>query len=454
MSAQPLTSGGVRTAGAPQTDRRRESVAAPRLTRGLRLLGDFEGSGFVEPHYLVRRADGHIVHLSRLLHLVATHIDGRRTLEEIAARVSRDFGREVSSDNVAYLVEHKLGPLGVAQTSDEDELPEWQDSLLAIRCRVVFMSQRVVDALARALQLLFRPTLVALILAAVTAVYVWLFALHGITDAILDVISQPLKLIAIFAISLVYSVVHELGHAAACRYSGARPGVMGVGIYIVWPVFYTDVSDSYRASRGGRIRTDLGGVYFEALCVLFTAGLYAVTGQEWLLLVVVYTTIEMIHQFLPVVRLDGYWLLTDLTGVPDLFGRMGPILKSLVPGRPQDPKVGELKPWARRSITAWVLFTVPVLGGGLLWLVANAPLIVRETWAAILGHAAAISEAHAAGGWATVGLSVIEILLLSFPILGGVFSFALLGRTLTSLIIRRWRIRAATAAGRAMEPRR
>ena len=34
---------------------------------------------------------------------------------------------------------------------------------------------------------------------------------------------------------------------------------MGAGLYLVWPAFYTDVTDSYRLGRAGRLRTDLGG---------------------------------------------------------------------------------------------------------------------------------------------------------------------------------------------------
>ena len=44
---------------------------------------------------------------------------------------------------------------------------------------------------------------------------------------------------------------HELGHATATRYGGGSPGVMGVGIYLAWPAFYTDLTDSYRLDRAG-----------------------------------------------------------------------------------------------------------------------------------------------------------------------------------------------------------
>ena len=45
-----------------------ETVAGPlRPAPGLSLLGEYQGSGFTEPRYLVRRADGQVIQLSRLL---------------------------------------------------------------------------------------------------------------------------------------------------------------------------------------------------------------------------------------------------------------------------------------------------------------------------------------------------------------------------------------------------
>ena len=51
-------------------------------------------------------------------------------------------------------------------------------------------------------------------------------------------------------VTVVSAVFHECGHAVGCRYGGARPGVIGVGIYLVWPSFFTNVTDSYRLVPG------------------------------------------------------------------------------------------------------------------------------------------------------------------------------------------------------------
>ena len=52
---------------------------------------------------------------------------------------------------------------------------------------------------------------------------------------------------------------------------------MGAGIYIVWPAFYTDVTDAYRLPRRARLRTDLGGIYFNAVVAVVTLGVWLAT---------------------------------------------------------------------------------------------------------------------------------------------------------------------------------
>ena len=77
--------------------------AAPALADGVELIGEMRGSGYRTPPALVRRADGQVIQLTRLLYLVLAAVDGRRTHAEIAAEVSDRFDRTVSAENVATL---------------------------------------------------------------------------------------------------------------------------------------------------------------------------------------------------------------------------------------------------------------------------------------------------------------------------------------------------------------
>jgi putative peptide zinc metalloprotease protein len=88
-----------------------------------------------------------------------------------------------------------------------------------------------------------------------------------------------------------------------------------VGLYLLWPAFYNDVTDSYRLSRRGRLRADLGGVYFNRVFVVAVAAVYGLTGFEPLLVVIVLQHLAVLEQFLPFLRLDGYYVVSDLVGV-------------------------------------------------------------------------------------------------------------------------------------------
>ena len=156
--------------------------------------------------------------------------------------------------------------------------------------------------------------------------------------------------------------------------------MIGVGIYLVWPSFFTNVTDSYRLSRAGRLRTDLGGLYFNLIFMLALAGIYAATSAQVLLLVIAVTHLEMLDQLLPFVRFDGYFILSDLIGVPDLFARVVPIVKSALPAGRRDPRVAGLRRGARIVVTSWVLCVIPLLLFTLGYLLLHLPGIDRALW--------------------------------------------------------------------------
>ena len=153
------------------------------------------------------------------------------------------------------------------------------------------------------------------------------------------------------------------GHAAAARYGGATPGVMGVGVYLVWPAFYTDVTDSYRLGRGGRLRTDLGGLYFNAIVAVGMTGLWWWLRYDALLLVVATQIMQMVRQLAPMVRFDGYHVLADVTGVPTSTpesSRPCWACPAVAVGRPAR---ADAEAMGRIVVTVWVMIVMPFFGG-------------------------------------------------------------------------------------------
>ena len=233
-----------------------------------------------------------------------------------------------------------------------------------------------------------------------------------------QLVATPVMFLAILLLLNGAAVVHELGHAAACRYGGAVPGRIGVGVYIVYPAYFTEVTDSYRLGRMGRVRTDLGGLYFNAWTVLALGAGYLASGSPLLLLTTVMLQVQMVQQLIPAVRFDGYYVLADLAGVPDLFNRVGPVLRSLLPGRPADPRVLELRTYARRTVVAWVLLVVPLLTFCFGWLLWTLPFFVDQLVGGTQQQWNLATHAWPAGDLALVAVAVISMILLALPAIG------------------------------------
>jgi putative peptide zinc metalloprotease protein len=388
----------------------------PRLADGVELVGEYQDSGFKEPPYIVRRADGQVIQLPKLLYQLAEQVDGQRSYDEIGEALSHAIGRGVTGDMVKMLADEQLRPLGVLAAPDgSSPQVEKVDPLLALKFKTAVVPEGVSRALTTIFKPLFLPPIVVAVIAGLFALDAWLLFAHGIAAPIRAVIYQPAFLLGLLGCVVLATAFHEIGHATACRYGGAKPGVMGVGIYVVWPAFYTDITDSYRLGRGGRLRTDLGGVYFNAIFALGTAAVFFATGFEPLLLVVLVQNFAILQQLLPLLRLDGYYIISDLTGVPDMLGRIKPILQSLIPGREADTRVTELKPWVRAVVTGYVCTIVPVLLLSFVLMIAHAP---RAFATAYDSAGVQWDKIAAAPGLAAAATGVVQLALLVLPCMG------------------------------------
>ncbi|MCI0144217.1 hypothetical protein KNN17_21970 [Arthrobacter bambusae] len=391
----------------------------PSRADGVELIGEMEGSGYREPPSLVRRADGQTLQLTRLLYMVLSAVDGRTSPAQLAESVSEKSGRRVSEENVRTLIDSQLRPLGLLVRPDGSQ-PEVKKSnpLLGLRFRYAVTDAEKTRRLTAPFAHLFHPLIAVPVLGAFLFVCWWVLALKGLGSATHDAFENPALLLLVVAVTIFSSGFHEFGHAAAARYGGATPGAMGAGLYLFWPAFYTDVTDSYRLGRAGRVRTDLGGLYFNAIVTVLIAGIWWATGYDALLLVVLTQILQMLRQLTPLVRFDGYHVLADLTGVPDLFQRIKPTLLGLLPWRWGRPESKALKPWARAVVSIWVLIVVPLLLFSIVMMVLTLPRVLATAVVSIARQQSLLGDAWGHGDLPGGAAHILMILAAALPILG------------------------------------
>ncbi len=279
----------------------------------------------------------------------------------------------MSAGNVRTLVEDKLRPLGILAAADgSSPAIDKPDPLLALRFHRAIIRERASYTVARLFKPLFFPPMVLAALVALGAFDVWLFVDHGVAQAFRQSLESPGYMLLALGLVVISAGWHEFGHAAGCAYGGARPGVMGAGIYLVYPAFYTDVTDSYRLDRRGKLRTDLAGVYFNGLFIL----------------------------------------------VPDLFSGIKPILVSVLPWKPAGPRVHELKPWVRMVVTVWVMIVVPLLLFQVGMILLHIPRIFATAWDSLGKQTDSVSKAVGKADVISAGVGIVQSLILVLPILG------------------------------------
>ncbi len=137
----------------------------------------------------------------------------------------------------------------------------------------------------------------------------------------------PLNLLLLTLIWVALKFLHELSHAITCKRYGGRVYEMGVLFILFIPLTYVNASSSWSfSSRWQRIHVAVAGIYME-LFVAWLAILYWATHLGRVGGMIAYNTVliagvsSLLFNANPLMRFDGYYVLSDLSSVPNLYFR-------------------------------------------------------------------------------------------------------------------------------------
>ncbi|MEQ8316228.1 MAG: PqqD family peptide modification chaperone [Phycisphaerales bacterium] len=207
----------------------------------------------------------------------------------------------------------------------------------------------------------------------------------------------PSTLITIGLIFLGLRIVHELGHAMACKAFGGRSTEIGVIlIAYVLPLPYCEASSAWRFARvWPRVCVSLAGVLAETVIAAVCA-IYWAIGSDAVLQSVAYQVMlvsgvsTFVFNLNPLLRYDGYYILSDLTGTPNLAQRSREMLKYLIQRYPFGLK-GARGPAIRSLGEGWLLAIYGLLATPYRIFVAVAILLVIASKYLTFGVALAVA---------------------------------------------------------------
>lgn len=326
-SSQPEAKSPRINADGPRPGRDNENRATaiiPKLQPGVELLPIDSLS--TSQMYLAKLNGRHYEISTALYHFIRL-IDGNKTIQQIAAAFADLTNKDCSPADAERIIETYLMPRGLMQIENGSVHLSQLYSYLYVR--IPLLSQQFLRPITQLLHFLFAPSVMLSALTTLAAFhsYFYLFAqrppveLGSITGG---------DLIAVYGLFLLSTLFHELGHSSACHHYGARHGPIGVGLYLYFPVFYADVTDVWRLKRFQRAVVDSGGMYFQLLFVPILYGLFVATENHVFVLTIYALNCSIVTSLNPLFRFDGYWLASDLAGIPNLRKRAQETLRSLI----------------------------------------------------------------------------------------------------------------------------
>ena len=353
---------------------------------------------------------------------------------EIADALRREGTADLAAEDVGQLIETVLLPREIVVDREGPEPRGVDPRGSRLWFHLKLFNGRSLGRLAAWLDFLFTRrafTVAAVCWAVLTAVLLSQEAYR----TVLSSESYRFGLGAFLVLVLPSLIVHELGHALSCFHFGVRAREMGMGMYLFRPVVYTDMSEAWLLGRRERVVTDLAGTYFTWLYVIGLSALALVVDSAALLWALVLLYFSMLVNLNPFLRFDGYWVITDWTGVVNVHRRALALLwyhlRRLFGRKPERPDLPVLARTVQRTLIAlsflYLVFTVLFLYLGVLTLArlffdgAQREAFLRPFIEAVRALDP-LAFLHALKSGGLVSLMIFYLLMLSASSISGLVS--------------------------------
>jgi putative peptide zinc metalloprotease protein len=139
------------------------------------------------------------------------------------------------------------------------------------------------------------------------------------------------KEIIIWIFSIFFILfMHEIGHFISAKKYGVASKNIGFGIYLIFPVLYINLGESWRLQKSKRIMINLAGIYFQLIIGTMLIIMYFFFDNHIILYLFFTNFIIVLINMNPLIRFDGYWVLSDVMNVKNLSKKSTETLKSIV----------------------------------------------------------------------------------------------------------------------------
>ncbi len=134
-----------------------------------------------------------------------------------------------------------------------------------------------------------------------------------------------LDIVVLYTIVFAVVIVHEFAHAYTSKHYGGRVTAMGFALVYLTPAVYTDTTEAdVMATRNQRLVITIAGVWSELIICSVATFIWWGTAPDTPIhnaayfLMMITGIVSVLLNWNPLMKLDGYYMLCDLTGIADI----------------------------------------------------------------------------------------------------------------------------------------
>lgn len=276
-------------------------------------------------------------------------LDGRTSMARIVDSLVRKFpGRQISIDDVRQFLQSLAGHqlirprFAVSRLRPNQSKPSivgraFRAGSQVLRIQIPLLNPRpLLDRVLPSFRRLVTPAAIGLAAIVCLVATVIVLIRFGELRSAFPEMQQflgPGNLTTLLLIFVSVKCLHELAHALVARHYGAECNECGIMLLVFTPVLYTNVSDSWTLPRYQRMCVTAAGIAVEltiaALCVVLWAQASDPGVRSVLLNTMLLCSVNtLLFNGNPLLRFDGYFLLSDAIGIPNLASRSSHVIRS------------------------------------------------------------------------------------------------------------------------------
>ena len=269
-------------------------------------------------------------------YFIVKNLDGRSSLGEIAARHQIEFGRPIPEEKLEQFVDRLSMLCLLDERLSAREIVRLQrkasteagplHSLLQLKLKAVDPDRFLAAALPYTRFFFTRWFGVLAAALTVAAIAVTMREWPAYTEQA-RTLFRPGAIPTFVLVVIGVTALHELAHGLTCKHYGGEVREIGFLLIYLVPALYCNVSDAWLLKdKRKRIWVSAAGTYFQVLIYAVAALVwFFVDRQSWLsgacAMTIPVAGLTALFNFNPLIKLDGYYMLSDYLEIPNLRKR-------------------------------------------------------------------------------------------------------------------------------------